>query len=80
MYTRSLRQKEQQDIQVFKEIMAKSKRNLVGKKLAFQNQELEETPIMIKQKKIAPKNTVVKLLGKKQDKAVREKDTSLPEK
>lgn len=29
---------------------------------------------MIKQKKTAPKNSVVKLLGEKKDKAVREKD------
>lgn len=44
--------------------MATSKLNLVGKKLTFQSQEFEETPIMIKWKKTAPKNTVVKLLGK----------------
>lgn len=52
----------------------------MGKKLTFQSQEFEETPIMIKQKKTAPKNSVVKLLGEKKDKAVREKDTLLQEK
>lgn len=62
--------------------MAKSKLNLMGIKLTVQSQEFEETPIIIKQKKTAPKNSVVKLLGekKKKDKAVREKDTSLQEK
>lgn len=63
--------------------MAKSKLNLMGIKLTVQSQEFEETPIIIKQKKTAPKNSVVKLLGekkKKKDKAVREKDTLLQEK
>lgn len=62
--------------------MAKSKLNLMGIKLTVQSQEFEETPIIIKQKKTVPKNSVVKLLGKKKkkDKAVREKDTLLQEK
>ena len=47
----------------------------MGKKINFP--ESKETPIMIKQKKTAPKNSVVKLLGEKKDKAVREKDIAI---
>lgn len=54
--------------------MAKSKLNLMGIKLTVQSQEFEETPVIIKQKETAPKNSVVKLLGEKKKKKIKQSE------